>query len=228
MKAKLTLLSLAALAAAAVLAVPAAADVARYQGSVLTYTLADGSTLSLVVSPCDGSFVGTETTAGVSRSVSGRIVASTITFYAGDGQPAITGAYDPVTGNFVAGTTMVGTLGSTAPTTYTNHGAFVKSVPPSLRSQAAHMCVGMPVQSHKAGNHGHPSFAPPHGNSANAPGHSSSSQSQTTSTGPSNSNGNGAVNGNGGNSGNAPGSNNGNGSDNANGGVGNGNGNGNH
>jgi hypothetical protein len=230
MKAKL-LLSLTALAAAAALAVPAAmADVARFQGSVMNFTLSTGSTLSIVVSPCDGSFLGTLTTAGVSSPVSGKMTGTAVTF---DGANATLNGTLTTTG-LASGTTALGTLSSSSTTSFANHGAFVSSVPPSERSQAAHSCIGMPVKSYASG-HGHQAAAGVHGKDA-APGQvkknsgststTTTTTTSTTPTGPGNSQGHGnSANAPGrgnsqghGNSGNAPGQDAGtNGADNGNG-----------
>jgi hypothetical protein len=181
MKAK-TLLSLSVMAAVAAIATSALGDVARYQGSFQTYTLSDGSTAAVYVDSCDGSFFGTQTSGAVQTTVTGNIVGSAIKFN------SQVGTYDPLTGNFLLGTTL-GTMSSSTQTTFANHGDFVSSVPPSQRALAAHSCIGMPVNAYKAGNHGHQSTAymAPHGNSANAPGHASSSTTSTTSTAPGNS-----------------------------------------
>ena len=163
------------LIAAVLVPVAAQANVPRYQiaNDTLTVTLSPSNVhyYNIVVSPCDGSFTGMATSAGVNggfESIVGTLVGGNLTFTAtylvGNTNPSVQvpGYYYTYSGPLAGGTaydfnyglpfspsfTIANTLTHVSDSTYANHGDYVSSTPQgSAREDAAHSCIGMPIQS---------------------------------------------------------------------------------
>jgi hypothetical protein len=165
---------LGAVAAAAALAVGlvpfAQADVARYQveSATLTVSLEPAypgviHIYDVVISPCDGSFAGSATSAsvnGATETISGTLAGGTLGFVVSYFGAYLTGYHFDYNGPFAGGTafdfylgnpfspsfTIVNSLTNATFTTYKNHGDYVSSQPKGFRDTAAHSCIGKPIQ----------------------------------------------------------------------------------
>lgn len=166
------LLAAAAVLAAALALVPAAlADVARHQtqSGQLTVLLNNGNlhTFDIVIRPCDNSFTGT----GVSDQLPNVFVTETIEGTLSGGQLSFVATYTgqaaqqfpgyrwftntpgalgtPIPGGDTLGSvfTLTGTLGTLTSSSWANHGEYVAAQPQGFRDDAAHSCIGKPIQS---------------------------------------------------------------------------------
>jgi hypothetical protein len=150
--------AVAALASMAVAAF-ASADVPRYQSQTgtLTATVTSGGhtyvhTFAITVNPCDNSFTGVGNQDELKSTISGTIIGSAISFTAvyPDFGPNYQWSSVNGAGSDSIGQTFTVTTDTTALTAsgFKNHGDYVSQS--GGGADAAHSCIGMPVQSHGA------------------------------------------------------------------------------
>jgi hypothetical protein len=155
----------------------AGAGVARYQIETLQYTVTVEGTythsFTVTVDPCNGTFTATgqspalPAAASVYETLSGSTdglgnLSFTATYYNDPAFTSPTGYWWSFAGSFTdanydfagtltnsslgqSGLTVTGTMNSASFSTYANHGQYVSSM--GGGSDAAHSCVGMPMQS---------------------------------------------------------------------------------
>ena len=162
------------LLAAAVLIPAAQANVPRYQLQTFTMNLTVSygglytHSYTGSFSPCDGSFSGVgqypalPAVASIGESISGTLTGTALSFaavyhtapYVGYTFGLVTDTFNPATGAFTGTATdtlgrllpISGSLTFVAATDYKNHGDYVSSQPKGDREDAAHSCIGMPIQ----------------------------------------------------------------------------------
>ena len=144
---------------------PAQADVARYQTQSATLTISLQPqypyvhVYDITLNPCDNTFTGVSDVADVSvpggETISGTLNGGNITFtasyngstYQWTGSGALTAFTGSDTDGNVFTTLNGGVTNLTNVSNYKNHGAFVSAS--ADKNDAAHSCIGMPVNSNK-------------------------------------------------------------------------------
>ncbi len=148
--------------------------VARYQTETLAihanfYGVGTPHNFTVTLNPCDGTFTGTGSvnwegdheTESITGSYAGGTISWTATYLPGSERPGWVWQLDPTTvasdGSFsgtgaitypfiLSNQRVTGTVTVTSTSSYANHGAYVAANP---GADAAHSCIGMPVQSQK-------------------------------------------------------------------------------